>query len=149
MPHQKENELIPVTAKKAVEKPARAARAATTTVGKRAARAAGAELERELRGSFEEFMQEAPASEKWFLWQVFLFRDSSHASNEESCEFGLASAFEDFISRRGEYLCIEDEKLYDAVVRFIREYRECQKTGRFEAKPDGWRLWKNRKAAAS
>lgn len=114
----------------------------------RAAHAAGAELERELRGTFEEFMQEAPASEKWFLWQVFLFRDSSHESNEESCEFGLASAFEDFISRRGEYLCIEDEKLYDAVVRFIREYRACQKTGSFEAQPDGWRLWKNPKAAS-
>jgi hypothetical protein len=113
----------------------------------RAARAAKARLEGDLRTMLESFLKYATQGEKRFLRDVFLIHESS-ASSEETCEFGLATAFEFFIAGRGEYLCIEDEWLYKAVVKFIAEYRQCQKTGSFEAQPDGWRLWKNRKAAS-
>jgi hypothetical protein len=91
---------------------------------RRGVRLAQEELERCLREEFEAFMERALASEKWFLWQVFLMHETSHKTHEESCEFGLAGAFEDFIGRRGEYLRIEDEKLYDEVARFIRDHRQ-------------------------
>jgi hypothetical protein len=77
-----------------------------------------------LRSQFEEFMEDATAGEKWFLWDVLCTRSNAYRISPESPEMGIASAFEDCISQRGYYVRVPEEELVPRVIQFVKEETE-------------------------
>jgi hypothetical protein len=88
------------------------------------------QIREQLRGSFERFLELATEEEKWFLADVFGVWESCQGSNDPA-EVIIASAFEQEIRTRGQYLLIPgslfgEHQLTKAIRRFVRD---CGETG--------------------